>query len=368
MMLLIKAIEHFVSKKLSFVSYRLPQTKKVKLLIGGSFTKDLPTGTTDYFMVSPFVRDAAFPQLYYVGGHHFNSKSDQLEEVISSDYPFFKSNFLKPVVSSKTDYLQQAQQVIDSLKKGDLQKLVLSRVVGKPLLSNQQAIVYQSLCNKYPEAFVYFLSFGDGIAWIGATPETLLKVTGTSAITVALAATQCNTQLPLSEVVWGEKEREEQAMVTTFIEGVLQQSDGISYTLEGPLTAQAGPLLHLKTKFSIQAFEGFSWLELTKKLHPTPAVCGLPRQAALEKLLSVEPHQRYLYAGFLGPVTRDSELQLFVNLRCMMLLGDEAFLFVGGGLTALSDAEAEWEETESKAETLLSVFPNNSPTLQDDAR
>lgn len=367
-MQIFKAIALLHQTKTSFVSYRLPQSQDVKLLYSGSFVERLPEGISNYFVVSPFDSYADVPTLYYVSGQEFKGEeltAEQLRKIVNAQ---FKPLAVKPIISNKNDYLKQAQQIITLLKEGEIKKIVLSRVVKKQLLKADQTKVFEALCDKYPEAFVYFLHFANDVSWMGATPETLLTAKENKATTVALAATQRDKNIPLSEVVWGEKEQSEQGMVSVFIENILQQTDGVSYTREAATTVKAGPLLHLKTKFDITIHWKFSWQQLVKQLHPTPAVCGLPQRAALEKILIIEPHKRYFYTGFLGPVTQDSELQLFVNLRCMMLLNDQAYLFVGGGLTALSHAEAEWEETESKAETLLSVFPNNSPTLQDDAR
>ncbi len=363
-----KAIELLHHAQISFVSYRLPQSQEVKLLYGGAFVELLPQGASNYFLVAPFVVQADWPMVYYVSGREYAGEDVILEHHTPDLKVLFIPNAEKPLVSSKSDYLKQAQHIIHVLKTGEMKKVVLSRIIEKPLPKADQTLVYQALCDKYPDAFVYFLQFANGVSWIGATPETLLTAKENRATTVALAATRRDKNTPLSEVVWGEKEQSEQGMVSDFIENILQQTNDVSYIREATATVKAGPLLHLKTRFEISTHGQFSWLPLVKQLHPTPAVCGLPRQAALEKLLSIEPHQRLLYTGFLGPVDQNSELQLFVNLRCMMLLADDAFLFVGGGFTALSDAEAEWEETESKAETLLSVFPNNSPTLQHDAR
>jgi isochorismate synthase len=86
-------------------------------------------------------------------------------------------------------------------------------------------------------------------------------------------------------------------------------------------------------------------------LHPTPAVCGIPKEKSLELILQTEKHNREFYAGFIGPLDNDNA-QLFVNLRCMKLTSKWATYFAGGGLTAQSEAEAEWEETCLKLKTL----------------
>jgi isochorismate synthase len=75
-------------------------------------------------------------------------------------------------------------------------------------------------------------------------------------------------------------------------------------------------------------------------------------------LLETEKHNRSYYSGYLGPVNLDERMLLFVNLRCMQVLADKLVLYVGAGITSESVAEDEWDETEIKADTLLSVIYN----------
>jgi isochorismate synthase len=82
--------------------------------------------------------------------------------------------------------------------------------------------------------------------------------------------------------------------------------------------------------------------------------------SALDFIRRTEAHSREYYTGFLGPVGLDDHMQLYVNLRCMKVLKDRLILYVGGGITHDSIAEDEWEETEIKADTLLSVLRNLS--------
>jgi isochorismate synthase len=96
-------------------------------------------------------------------------------------------------------------------------------------------------------------------------------------------------------------------------------------------------------------------------LHPTPAVCGLPKNEALSFILEHEIHNREFYSGFLGPVNMTSgrgrnSSSLYVNLRCMKLRENTAILYAGCGITVESEPEKEWQETELKANTLLSVI------------
>ena len=171
--------------------------------------------------------------------------------------------------------------------------------------------------------------------------------------TVALAGTQRDLGLPPENVVWGEKEIEEQAIVERYIEATLRR-ERANYQKTVPYTSKAGKLLHLKTKFRFRPPN--SVFNFIKALHPTPAVCGIPKKPAKDFIVHHEKHQRDYYSGFLGPLNINFQSNLFVNLRCMQVFKDKFALYIGGGITADSNAEKEWEETEIKSQTLADVI------------
>ncbi len=94
---------------------------------------------------------------------------------------------------------------------------------------------------------------------------------------------------------------------------------------------------------------------MIRLLHPTPAVAGVPVEKSLAFLNANETHDRSYYAGFLGPM-ESSVVRLFVNIRCAKVLSNHLQLYVGGGITAESIPEAEWNESQRKAETLLNIL------------
>jgi isochorismate synthase len=103
--------------------------------------------------------------------------------------------------------------------------------------------------------------------------------------------------------------------------------------------------------------------QVLHSLHPTSAVCGMPKQEALSFILEKEGYNRAFYSGFLGPVHLQGQSNLFVNLRCMQLQKTSAILYVGAGITQDSIPCAEWDETVLKSKTLLSVLetPHYAP-------
>jgi len=120
---------------------------------------------------------------------------------------------------------------------------------------------------------------------------------------------------------------------------------------------KAGNLVHLRTDFSmaLEQINGHLW-ELVSALHPTPAVAGQPKEDAIHFIKELEPHDRMYYTGYLGPVSFDREINLFVNLRCMKIDPAGISLFAGGGITLDSDPSDEWDETRWKAESLLKIM------------
>jgi isochorismate synthase len=254
-------------------------------------------------------------------------------------------------------YREAARSMLQQLQQQQLQKVILSRIIETPHSTTAKAkYFFDLLCAEYPKACVHLFVHRDKGIWLGATPETLIQWENNQLSTVAIAGTARYTNEDLSVAVWGEKEIEEHELVSEFISDVLWNQPGIEW-LEGNCveTMQAGAVIHLISRFKAYTNQSFEWPELVKKLHPTPAVCGLPLKEALLSIEQNEPHERSFYTGFFGTCSPNS-VKLFVNLRCLRWFSDKVHIYVGGGLTALSEVESEWDETTHKSLTLLNVL------------
>ncbi len=237
------------------------------------------------------------------------------------------------------------------MQRGEIKKAVLSRTVTVERPSLSDAEIFQRLSEKYPTAFVNWVHIPDVGRWIGATPETLLDYDGERVETMSLAGTRPAGTLG----DWGEKEKEEQQIVTDYIFTHLQALSPQAKQGER-FTRQAGQVEHLCTPIEAKGhFDSEALSRLVDALHPTPAVGGFPKAEALQFIQQVEPHDRKYYGGYCGFVA-ENKMRLFVNLRCMEMDDRYLRLYVGGGLTAQSQPESEWRETEAKAQTLLSVI------------
>lgn len=265
-------------------------------------------------------------------------------------------------ISRESDYIDLVRKGIAGIEQGSFEKVVPSRRKTVSIPENFDVIhAFLKVCRAYPQAFVSLISSPDTGTWIGASPEELVRVTGKTIFkTVALAGTQpYHEGVNLRKVAWTQKEIEEQALVERYIISCFKKIRLREYDEFGPKTVVAGNLMHLKSEFTVNMKEtNFPQLASTmlRLLHPTSAVCGVPLEPAREFLRTNEGYARGFYAGYLGPVNIDDQIDIFVNLRCMQLLSGKAVLYAGAGVTIDSIPEQEWEETEMKMNTLLRVI------------
>ncbi|MCU4177179.1 isochorismate synthase [Carboxylicivirga sp. N1Y90] len=344
----------------SVVLYRLPFQKESKILLGKS--RVLVNGICDSdlnqkgFVFNPFAKskgkcffiDSVFEEVYSsVLLKRFDSEIKRLLTIQESGGKLSEQDF--------DSYSDQFKKMYEALSEGTLDKVILSRLKKEDGLSSSSIIpLFESLCEMYPHAFVYVINSPISGLWIGAGPELLLKQEGGQLQTVSLAGTLPNSD----ELEWGEKELKEQALVTDYMKDKLKNIGIESYREEGPYSMKAGQVQHLRTDFSFAKEQlKTNTSDLLYQLHPTPAVCGMPKEKAKLLISECENYDREYYSGFLGPINYD-EFAFFVNIRCLKLFKESAVLYVGGGLTKGSELQKEWDETELKAQTLLSVMKN----------
>ncbi len=260
-------------------------------------------------------------------------------------------NIEKVHAPGREEYLQLLSQTIKHIKDRGLGKIVISRP-GFFDLKIDPLVVFKKLVEAYPSACVYLFSHPETGTWMGATPELLLKSADGKLKTMSLAGTQRKGE----EGHFSEKEEVEQQLVTDYIFSLFKNEPHLEgETKNEPELLAAGNVVHFKTNIEARVKEGFSAEDFLEKLHPTPAVGGFPKEAALEYIHQNEGYDREFYAGYFG-LKKGRDFQYFVNLRCMQVMPDSVVLYAGGGVTKDSDPEAEWEETVAKMHTLLSVM------------
>ena len=258
------------------------------------------------------------------------------------------------------DYFEElVAKGIEAIENDDFIKVVLSRKEEVAISDFDIQTTIKKMIGQYPTAFNYCFFHPKIGTWIGATPEQFLKTNGNAMQTVALAGTQLATNE--QNVTWQNKEAAEQQLVTDFIMESLQDLVK-EVTVSSPYSVKAGNLWHIKTDISATLKSKKILKKLIVALHPTSAVCGLPKEPAKEFILKNEGYNREYYSGFLGELNIDFvtfktlQTDLFVNLRCMKVLSDRVQLFIGCGITKDSNPQDEYKETVNKTMTMKKIL------------
>ena len=355
-----------LKQNIPFVSYRLPYASEMVTLIQ---SRSCPIKLTDFnrleqlkgFVVSPFAErnHPTFllePDFIITGQQIDNDSVNKL----SKNSFFIHSKETKNALQTTTReaFCANVEKIISGIHSGEFQKVVLSKIKIEELPRTFNAgDFFLKLCEKYPSAMVYLFQIPEAGCWAGATPEKLLTIENGTASTVSLAGTQPAAGKSVEKYHWLDKEKEEQQFVTQFIEESLKKSGIQNYTKFPTENVQAAQLIHLQTKFEFPAATLKNTTgNLVRLLHPTPATGGLPKEPAHDFIFQNEGYDRSYYTGFIGPVNIHAQTHLFVNLRCVQLFEKEYVLYSGAGITSSSVPQKEWEETESKMETVRSVI------------
>lgn len=271
------------------------------------------------------------------------------------DIPKISSN-QKPIqtnsyTKNRIIHIELVTKAIAFIKEKKATKIVLSRTEEHLINKTKIGLIYENLLQMYPNAMVYIWHHPKVGLWMGATPEKLVGLESNQYKTMALAGTQMYAE----DCQWGAKEQEEQQLVTDFVRSQLNPISK-SINIGKPYTIKAGHLAHICTDVTGELTPNHSIADLLVQLHPTPAVCGTPREVAKDFIIKNEGYNREFYTGFLGELNHNDSSDLFVNLRCMQLKDNKAILYIGGGITASSNPEKEWEETQNKARVMGRVL------------
>lgn len=362
-------IESQFCSQLPFVAYRKPNGTQVNGLFQNDnklhFTKDF---SEKGFVFSPFdntEKTVLIPSEF----------SKAVSASYSSSNDFEKSDFNSSLnKESKEFHINLINKGVEAIENKVFKKVVLSRQDIVNLSENNPITIFKRLLNTYNSAFVYCWFHPKVGLWLGATPETLIKIEGTRFSIMALAGTQ--DYAGSLDVEWKDKEIQEQQFVTDFIVDNLKPSVE-HFKVSNTETIKAGNLVHLRTMISAQLKADTRLKDVIAALHPTPAVCGLPKEPAKNFILKHENYNREFYTGFLGELNFEKKIaprsgrrnienrayastrnstQLYVNLRCMQIKKKQALIYIGGGITQSSNPEKEWQETVSKSLVIKSVL------------
>jgi isochorismate synthase len=284
-------------------------------------------------------------------------KVEIVSEIIKHEELSSEVNFEREDISEKLNFENLISKAISKIKLGICQKIVVSRKEEIFINSFDIETSFKKGLLLYPTAFRYCMFHPKIGLWIGATPEQLLQVNENEINTVALAGTR------LKDIAseWKVKEKKEQQVVTDYILENISPFV-VETTISEPYTVTAGNIQHIKTDISAKMNSESSLKNIIDILHPTPAVCGYPKDKALDFILKNENYKRSFYTGYLGELNycfKTNKLltsDLFVNLRCMQIKDTKAEVFVGCGITIDSNPEMEYLETKNKSVTMKKIL------------
>ena len=315
----------------TYFAYRLPHESEVHYLKGDLEKRD---SLTEIYGRGILICDFNSENIYQL---------ENIEEINLDEWEFHYGEQRNQTTDFET-YEESFNALQEAIGSGRFEKIVLTKI-KEVEMDVDPLSVFKEIKKNYLNTFNYMLSSPELGTWMGATPEMLCEIQDLKVTAISLAGTKIKSES------WTDKEIEEQLYVTRFINERLKNLHCRNIKVDGPHNIQAGPVMHLHTTITGELLSREVWRKVLDDLHPTPATCGIPAVKSKEFIRDIETHDRSIYTGFIG-VFNDVSKKCYVNLRCMEIFENKAVLYVGGGITAASNINREWQETERKAETL----------------
>jgi menaquinone-specific isochorismate synthase len=260
-------------------------------------------------------------------------------------------------------YAALVASLIPRVHAGEFHKIVPARAADwERTAPFDTAEALERLRARHPGSHTFSFGLGDGAEWIGATPETLLRVSAGTLRTEALAGTAPRARHAGDDarieagLISDDKVRREQRAVTDTLVTRLRELGLEPVFPETPRIVRLAHARHLLTPVTASLPEGLGALTVAGALHPTPAVAGAPRAAALAALASAENLDREHFAGASGWLDARGDAHLQVNLRCACIRKNHARLYAGAGIVTGSVPEAEAAETTLKLLTVAEAL------------
>jgi isochorismate synthase len=395
----------------SFAIFRLPHADSCQFIEGESVV--IPSlaeiDQQQGFLLAPFKPSDKEPIVLIKGEARMISTLNPQQTSLNSQQTSLNTQL--STLNSHKSYSDTFSIFHQALLNGQFQKIVLARCATEAHDGSITPIaLFHQACQLYPRMFVALVSTPQSGTWLTASPEILLEhLPDDRWRTIALAGTmRLRSDKADNEgqhLRWSAKNIQEQRHVSSYIANVLRRfSDDVHE--EGPRTIRAAHLVHLRSDFTFTINKECTRVgELLQALHPTPAVCGLPKEEAQRFIIANERTPRHYYSGFMGPFNLPQKPQpssltpqqtslnsqpstlnshqtslnsqpstlnqttlnqttlnshLYVSLRCMNITDSACHLYAGGGLLRESVEQQEWLETEAKMETMRRLLEMQS--------
>lgn len=260
-------------------------------------------------------------------------------------------------------YPAAVEAALGEIRSGAYEKIVLARALElKADRAWQPLTALNRLRERFGGCFTFSFSGGAKGSFIGATPERLLQIRNGHLLTEAIAGsaprgTTAGEDAKFARgLLESEKDQHEHAYVRDSIIRRLAKI-GVEAKAEGsPRLLPLANVQHLRTPISAEVGDSVHLLDMLADMHPTPAVGGTPREAAVPRIAALEQLDRGLYSGVVGWFNHLNEGEMVVGIRSALIQGDTARLYAGAGIVEGSDPEKEMRETEMKLHALLDVL------------
>jgi len=274
-----------------------------------------------------------------------------------------------PLISSEEeikDWQHSFKKATEILNTGDVDKLVLSRMHGFTLDEPiNWTILLDKLTQRFNDCYLFFTKRKSSF-FFGSSPEMFLKVSSNTAEVESVAGSAPRGEVFETDQQFerllqtSEKNRREHLFVSEFISEILiQYSDNVRI-IEEKQIRKLNNIQHLITRISAELNSKNKLFDLIDSLYPTPAVCGVPKELALNSIRKLEVHDRGLYSGLIGLMNFEGECELAVTIRSALVKNNTVMAFAGAGLVKDSNSDDEFFETNLKLNTILSLFSNEN--------
>ncbi|MBS4216715.1 isochorismate synthase [Bacillus sp. FJAT-49711] len=278
------------------------------------------------------------------------------EEALYKENPI-KIKVCKEIAPDK--WVHSVEEIVDILKTSNVKKVVFARKLLLEFEEHaQSSLVIKKLLNQQPTSFVFALEVGDS-CFLGASPERLIKKTGDHVLSTCLAGSIGRNENAQEDQLLGERLLKDQKnlfeheLVVSMIEDALRPYCTDIDIPKVPILLKMPDIQHLYTPVEGKANKEFTLLNVVEKLHPTPALGGVPTNAALEIIREKENMDRGFYAAPIGWTDYLGNGEFAVGIRSGLLKGKKAFLYAGCGLVSDSVSEEELKETRIKFQPML---------------
>lgn len=312
-------------------------------------------------------KDASTEEIF----NNFTHTLDQLDSICDAgtyqlDYPeSYPTKVETPDTDSRefSQWTNSVENATDLIKEGAFKKIVLARELNVKLqypVSGTRLLNY--LRTQYPDCYSFLISQNGETAFVGSTPERLASFHDREVLTEGLAGsisrgkTASEDAVLEHELLHSQKDLSEHAFVLDAIEENLQRFSDVYEHPKAPGVKKLSNVQHLYTPVHAKIKEGVSRTEVLSKLHPTPAVGGYPREAAMPYINKLEHFDRGWYAGPIGWINAFGQGEFVVAIRSGLINNNEVRFFAGCGIVEDSNPKKEWDETNLKFIPMLTAL------------